>query len=248
MADNDAPVEDIFAGMKKKKKSSKKVVFDEEETPAAAEPAVVTLSPSVVEPSPQPTATPTPAAPAEESTPAIPGDLDFSDLKKKKKKKSVRVISSDGEEEATAPPPASSSTPKVDALGNVIEATGDEAEAGADLDVGGDDGGDEFANLKKLKKKKGSKKAAFDLEAFEKELAEADAAKAGSGGEDDEAQGEAGVGGDEDLEGEDPFAKEDEASTMSKAEKAAEAKAWLKEGDRDYTYEEVCDIPLDRMR
>ncbi|TNY22220.1 domain found in IF2B/IF5-domain-containing protein [Rhodotorula diobovata] len=110
---------------------------------------------------------------------------------------------------------------------------------------------DEFADLKK-KRKKSSKKA-FDLEAFEKELAESESAEASASGEpksilkkkvaagsDEENEGE-GEGDDEPVEGEDPFAKEDqdeEEGHLSKAEAAAQAKAWLKE-DRDYTYTEL---------
>lgn len=95
------------------------------------------------------------------------------------------------------------------------------------------DGGDEFADLKKKKKKSGTKKAAFDLEAFEKEIAD------GTAEGDDGADGE-GLD-DEPVEGEDPFKGEgdDEGEGVSKAIAAAEAKAWLKEGDRDYHYTEV---------
>lgn len=81
-------------------------------------------------------------------------------------------------------------------------------------------------------------RATFDLEAFEAELAAGEATEdkaetpAGSDGED----GPDGLD-DEVVEGDDPFAKEGE-EPLSKAEAAAEAKAWLKE-DRDYTYTEV---------
>ncbi|KPV71756.1 uncharacterized protein RHOBADRAFT_40085 [Rhodotorula graminis WP1] len=102
---------------------------------------------------------------------------------------------------------------------------------------------EDFTDLKK-KKKKSSKKA-FDLEAFEKELAETESAEAEPkgilkkkvpAGSDDEGEDV-----DEPVEGEDPFAKEDaeeEEGQLSKAEAAAQSKAWLKE-DRDYTYTEL---------
>ncbi|KDN47595.1 hypothetical protein RSAG8_03385, partial [Rhizoctonia solani AG-8 WAC10335] len=117
------------------------------------------------------------AAPAEPETPAVPppanavpaasilkaseppkeDDLDamFVYLKKKKKKKEIPLdLDFDG------------GTP---ASGDVTPATG---------------GGDDLGEFKGLKKKGGRKKAAFDLEAFEKEIAESKA-KAGEDDEDD---------------------------------------------------------------
>lgn len=221
--------DDLFAGMKKKSKKSKKVDFGELEGAA---------------PTPAPAAEPTPAPAAEEASAstdapvADAGELDFSDLKKKRKKKSVRIASDDELEDDQPKQPAGR---KTDAFGNEIV---EEAPLPSAMASGGAaaDGADEFADLKKKKKRSG-KKANFDLEAFEKELAETESAEAekagsksatpaGSDGEDD-------VEGDEPVEGEDPFGGEAEEGTQTKAEAAAEAKAWLKEGDRDYHYTEV---------
>ncbi|KAN0064692.1 translation initiation factor eIF-2 beta subunit [Thecaphora frezii] len=78
-----------------------------------------------------------------------------------------------------------------------------------------------FGEMKKKKKK--SKKAAFDLEAFEKEL--------GEGGEDGEAGA---IGDDEDL-GENPFAQDDGEGAESKDD---QPETWHGT-DRDYTYQEL---------
>ncbi|SGY13639.1 BQ5605_C010g05925 [Microbotryum silenes-dioicae] len=253
MADPSNTTDDLFAGMKKKKKSSKKVNFDELEldapTASAApveEPAAAAVPSPVVDNEP----TPAPAADVADA-----GELDFSDLKKKKKKKSVRIASDDEDDAPTASGPTAR---KVDALGNEIieEPTAEEAAATSSSAVSGGDGLDEFADLKK-KKKKGTKKANFDLEAFEKELAETEAAEEvapapkksilkdssktstplGSDGEE--------IDGDDDddepvPEGDDPFGAGEggDDAPQSKAEAAAVAKAWLKE-DRDYTYTEL---------
>lgn len=232
MSDTNAPTldptEDIFAGMKKKKKS-KKVNFDEEAeaTPVAAPVAAPAVSAapvsSPVTPTEKVVSTPAPVteAPVEE------GDLDFSDLKKKKKKKAVRIALSDDEEDDSS---AVKMVRKVDNMGN-------ESFAPAEPEAAVEGEGGEFADLKK-KKKKGSKKAAFDE--FEKELeAQAEAGESssavatplGSDGEDDVADEE---GIEDGL-----FGTEAEEGTLSKAEAAAQAKAWLG-SDRDYTYTEVC--------
>ncbi|KAK4703408.1 translation initiation factor 2 subunit 2, partial [Phenoliferia sp. Uapishka_3] len=203
---------DMFAGMKKKKKSSKKVNFDEldlESTPAPVE-----ATPAPVE-----------AAPAEEAAPVEEGELDFSDLKKKKKKKSVRIATSDDDE----PTPSASA---VDSFGNTTVSATPAPAARVEESEAATGDNDEFADLKKKKKKGSSKKAAFDLEAFEKEIAEGK--EEGEDGENDGDEGEV-------PEGEDPFKNEDaeEGEGVSKAIAAAEAKAWLKEGDRDYHYTEL---------
>lgn len=224
MADISNTTDDLFAGMKKKSKKSKKVDFGELDGAAAPveEPT----------PAPAPEATPSTDAPA-----ADDGELDFSDLKKKKKKKTVRIASDDELEDDQ---PKATAGRKTDAFGNEIVEEAPLPSALASAASG--EGADEFADLKK-KKKKGGKKANFDLEAFEKELAEQESAEvsekggnkgatpAGSDGEED-------AEGDEPVEGEDPFGGEAEEGTLTKAEAAAEAKAWLKE-DRDYHYTEV---------
>ncbi|KAL8293395.1 hypothetical protein RQP46_000096 [Phenoliferia psychrophenolica] len=222
MSDAQPPVDDagdMFAGMKKKSKKSKKVVFDELDIPASTD-------------------APAPATAGAEETTEEPllddGALDFSDLKKKKKKKSVRIATSDDDE------PSAPSGPKVDSLGNAIiddtpvPAPSPYADLNAEVDgsTSGAGGDNEFADLKKKKKSKG--KAAFDLEAFEKEIAEGKE----ENGEDDEGGD---LGEDEGVEGEDPFKGEGEEGEegLSKAMAAAEAKAWIKEGDRDYHYTEL---------
>ncbi|GAA5965504.1 hypothetical protein JCM21900_003901 [Sporobolomyces salmonicolor] len=242
MADANPPVDDIFAGMKKKKKSTKKAALDELDVDAPA-PSAPSNDAAGSSAAVDLDAAPTPADAADP-------DLDFSDLKKKKKKKTVR-IDSDAEDDESAKPKTSK---RVDKLGNEVD---DEpaADAGMAADVTAVDasGMDEFADLKK-KRKKSSKKA-FDLEAFERELAENESANASPveegaapksilkkkaaavGSDDEEAEAD-----DEPVEGEDPFAKEDnedeDEGTVSKAAAAAQAKAWLKE-DRDYTYTEL---------
>ncbi|GAA5824361.1 hypothetical protein JCM11251_000389 [Rhodosporidiobolus azoricus] len=239
MADIDPPVDDIFAGMKKKKKASKKINLDELDLDAPA-PSAPSNDASGNSAATDLAAAPTPADAAGDD-----GELDFSSIKKKKKK-TVRIDSDAEDEEAVKP----RKSKKTDKLGNEID---DEPQAASAEVLAVDASGmDEFADLKK-KKKKSSKKA-FDLEAFEKELAETESANASAAegdapksilkkkapaGSDDEGEGE--DEDDEPVEGEDPFAKEEEEEeegTVSKAAQAAQAKAWLKE-DRDYTYTEL---------
>lgn len=99
-----------------------------------------------------------------------------------------------------------------------------------------------FFFQKDLKKKKKNKKKAFDLEAFERELAEVEGLAPTSG------RSSVALGDEEGEEGEDApedglfAAGEDAAMTeglKTKTQIAAEKKAWLKEPDRDYTYDEV---------
>ncbi|CAE6501908.1 unnamed protein product [Rhizoctonia solani] len=160
------------------------------------------------------------AAPAEPETPAVPppanavpaasilkaseppkeDDLDamFGDLKKKKKKKEIPLdLDFDG------------GTP---ASGDVTPATG---------------GGDDLGEFKGLKKKGGRKKAAFDLEAFEKEIAESKA----KAGEDDEDDGGLALDMDEGDLGEDVFAQ-------PAPDGEAQVETWHGT-DRDYTYAEL---------
>ena len=104
------------------------------------------------------------------------------------------------------------------------EASGDAAPATAAEDGAADGDADlDFGEMKKKKKK--SKKAAFDMEAFEKELGEE--GPAGAGGEDETAQG--------DL-GEDVFANDEDGEGGAGA--GGEVETWHGT-DRDYTYQEV---------
>jgi translation initiation factor 2 subunit 2 len=81
----------------------------------------------------------------------------------------------------------------------------------------------DFSDLKK-KKKKSSKKAAFDLEAFEKEL----------GGTPQEAEEmDEGVGEDENDLGEDPFTLQDGPAAVENGREP-----WV-DSDREYMYTEV---------
>lgn len=236
----DPSMDDMFAGMKKKKKSSstKKALLDELDAATAAAPVAdekIDTSLPVEQP---------------DVAAAVPndGDLDFSDLKKKKKKKTVRIAGSDEEiEDGVTPSQQSMTKTTVDKLGN--ETT--ETIAPADAEQKHDDTammGDEFADLKK-KKKKGGKKAAFDLEAFEKELAAAESSEANNalsppeGGSQVTSKNATPAGSDDEREeGEDPFSAGGEDAALSKAEAAAKAKAWLNE-DRDYHYIEVSSLP-----
>lgn len=140
-------------------------------------------------------------------------DLNFGDLKRKKKKKTVTLDLDEGE------------------LAGIEAKERTEAEDAAAA-------AEEFADLKKKKK---TKKKAFDLEAFERELAEVEGAGEKSGGSDlkEPAEGD----GEEDGHEDDLFNQRegevDSESSKSKAQLAAEKKAWLKEPDRDYTYDEL---------
>ena len=92
--------------------------------------------------------------------------------------------------------------------------------AGEDLD---------FSDLKK-KKKKSSKKVAFDMEAFEKELSES---KAKDADDEDGEEGGAIEEYDEAELGDDPFARAGESVALDVG-----TEPWLG-SDRDYTYAEV---------
>jgi len=137
--------------------------------------------------------------PEETTAPAASEDMDFSDLKKKKKKKEIPL---DLPEDNSG-----TSTP------TVVPA------ASEDLD---------FSDLKK-KKKSTKKKAALDMEAFEKELNESKAKE-----EEDEDIGEDAVAEIDETElGEDPFARGENAIAID-----AGSEPWLG-SDRDYTYQEL---------
>lgn len=243
MAEIDPPVEDIFAGIKKKRKGAKKINLDELDLDAPA-PSAPSNDAAGNAAATDLSAAPTPAD--------LDGDddLDFADLKKRKSKKKTVRIDSDVEDAADAEELNPKSRKRVDKLGNEIDDEPVDNQISAEVTAVDASGMDEFADLKKKRKK--SAKKAFDLEAFEKELAESESAEAEPKGilkkkvpvgSDDEGEGDL----DEPVEGEDPFAKEDaeeeDEGQLSKAEAAAQAKAWLKE-DRDYTYTEVRQLPL----
>ncbi|EPQ29430.1 uncharacterized protein PFL1_03185 [Pseudozyma flocculosa PF-1] len=158
------------------------------------------------------TPAPTPAPDASDATEATEQAPDadaqqeadlFGGMKKKKNKKKMDLDLGDGAAPASSDAPAAGEG----------EAAGDKADGDDDLN---------FGEMKKKKKSK-SKKAAFDLEAFEKEL--------GEGGED----GEAGAIGDEEDLGENPFAQEDGEGAETKED---QPETWHGT-DRDYTYQEL---------
>lgn len=95
----------------------------------------------------------------------------------------------------------------------------------------------DFSDIKK-KKKSSKKKAAFDLDAFEKELndSKAKTSTAADDEEDDVPVDTSHLDNIDDAElGDDPFAQGDAPVGVD-----AGTEAWLK-SDRDYTYQEVCD-------
>ncbi|KAG8791233.1 hypothetical protein FRC12_009800 [Ceratobasidium sp. 428] len=205
-----------------KKRKKKKVLFGEDplgaegaeepEAPAVPAPAETTPGPSILKPATQETNGAPPAA-AEEAGDKAEEDpaAMFGDLKKKKKKKVEIPLDLDLDE--GAPTPAS---------GDATPARG--AEGGDDLD---------FSDLKKKGKKK-TKKTAFDLEAFEKELAGSATTKAkDADDEDEDGAGDDTKGLDEGDLGEDVFAQ-----PVSGGEGGAMVETWHGT-DRDYTYPEL---------
>merc|ERR1712093_703987 len=214
--------EDMFAGLKKKKKRVQIAGDDgeqeqqEQETQQQSDPVL-------------------PKEDSADLTLKEDEPLDFSNLKKKKKKKAVAVDLESVEAPESAPTTTTTNkagSGNVDALGNTkAEAAPETKEAPAS--------GEALEEFSGLKKKKKSKKSAFDLEAFEKELA---AVEGGSGSATPAGAGSDEEGGDAPgADGENPFDDEtgENADGKSKAEVAAEKKAWLSDPDRDYTYTEV---------
>jgi len=135
----------------------------------------------------------------------------FGDLKKKKKKKEIPLDLTEDN--------SGTSTPAVAAAAPAAPAD--------DLD---------FSDLKKKKKSK-KKTAAFDLEAFEKELNESKSKEADEEAEDgagDEDDGQHLDQVDEDELGEDVFAQSHEAPRGLDTEE----EPWLS-SDRDYSYQEL---------
>lgn len=244
MASED-PSLDMFAGMKKKKssKKAKDLALLDEQLAAAQAPATKADQEAPVQQASEPTDS---SLPVEQ----VADDLNFSDLKKKKKKKAVRIEGIDPAEEAVA----TGEGVKTDALGNTVadDAALEHKPVEADMihgqgelaDAQATDVTDDFADIKKKKKK--GKKSTFDLDAFEREIREAEGSGAnnieGTAQSDDEM---AGGGDDEAPAGDDPFnegggADGADASGGSKAIAAAQAQAWLKDGNtRDYHYTEL---------
>ncbi|CAE6450243.1 unnamed protein product [Rhizoctonia solani] len=180
-----------------KKRKKKKVNFDEDPLGADAAPA----EPEIPALPPPAEAAPT-ASILKESEPPKEDDLDaiFGDLKKKKKKKEIPLD-----------------------LASRIEWL-DTKILTLDISTGGGDDLGDFGAIKK--KKKGSKKATFDLEEFEKELADSKAKE----GEHDEDDGPVPDIDEADL-GEDVFAQ-------PLVEGGAQVETWHGT-DRDYTYPEL---------
>jgi len=136
----------------------------------------------------------------------------FGDMKKKKKKKEIPLDF--GGDSGTSTPTATASESAAPAI------TSD------DLD---------FSDIKK-KKKQGKKKAAFDLDAFEKELNESKSkpSAAADDDEDDEPINTEHLDNMDEAElGDDPFAQGDAPVAVD-----AGNEAWLK-SDREYTYQEL---------
>ncbi|KAG8991604.1 hypothetical protein FRB90_001282, partial [Tulasnella sp. 427] len=192
--------------LKKKKKPKKQVVFNEE--PAAEPPKetrdpspVPTPGPSILKPSSEEAAEAPAAEAKKEKAGATPDDFGFGDLKKKKKK--IPMDFGDGD---AGSPAAAVATPT------------EEGVAPAD-DL------NDFSDIKK-KKKKSTKKLAFDIDAFEKELGEGAATPKGEDG------AEAGEVEEADL-GEDVF-----AMPAAPVDVGDETETWHGT-DRDYTYSEM---------
>ncbi|KIJ47362.1 hypothetical protein M422DRAFT_226475 [Sphaerobolus stellatus SS14] len=190
--------EPLFDPSLKKKKKKKTVAFSEDPLGADADPTtpapLADDEPTVHEQMVSQKTEPNGEAKEEDDFKAM-----FGDVKKKKKKKEIPMDLDDSGASTPTPAPAASAS--------------ESAPAGDDLD---------FSDIKKKKKK--SKKAALDMEAFEKELGE----KEGDLGADFEDD-------DGDL-GDDPFAREEAAAARDAAELGREP--WLG-SDRDYTYSEL---------
>ncbi|KAG8894700.1 hypothetical protein FRB99_001043, partial [Tulasnella sp. 403] len=203
MADATAPTEEpLFDPSLKKRKAKKKAVVFDEEPPKESTPD------EAASPAP-PSATPGPSILKPSSAPSAPegelkDDFGFGEVKKKKKKKDIPLDL--GEGEASMPP-----------VGEDGAAAGDELA--------------DFSDLKK-KKKKSAKKAAFDIEAFEKELGSA-APSAKKGGEDGEDDDEAGGEGEEGDLGDDVFALPNAPVDVGDAQETWHGT------DRDYSYQEL---------
>ncbi|KAG0147562.1 hypothetical protein CROQUDRAFT_76446 [Cronartium quercuum f. sp. fusiforme G11] len=202
--------EPLFDVNLKKKKKKKAVAFDDFENEGTGEKAPIQDAVPIA----------SILKTSEEIKSNSVNDLDFSDLKRKKKKKAITI---DLDEEVNNDNESSEKN---------INISNEESAAAAE----------EFADLKKKKK---NKKKAFDLEAFERELAEVEGINPTSdksnrnklGEEDNEDQ----INDNDGLFNNNNQEKldEEENSKKTKSQIAAEKKAWLKETDRDYTYDEL---------
>ncbi|EJU01477.1 hypothetical protein DACRYDRAFT_22599 [Dacryopinax primogenitus] len=181
--------------------------------------------------------------PAEEAN----GDDMFEGMKKKKKKKDIPMDleASPAPEDMEAEPTANGANGEeaVDAdlfagmkkkkKKAIPDDLGDSEPAPAADGVNGATAEDDF-DFSDLKKKKKKAKKALDMEAFERELEEANTAdrksKKSKTEDEDEEEGE----DDEGELGDDPFARDGEHDTGEGDEK------WLGT-DRDYTYDELLD-------
>jgi len=252
MADDNPDTSNMFAGIKKKKKKTVQIADleldgEDQDTQKNSEPVAAKATKAAAAAQQDEDA----VRPLESSADLTLKDedpLDFSDLKKKKKKKAVAIDLDEVHVPSKSDSPnnvaAAAGAPKVDKMGNTIVA--DQVEEAKPEEAASGDVLEEFSGLKKKKK---SKKSAFDLEAFEKELAaveggnvptaSGDASPAPAAGSDDEGAGDVDVPA---PDGENPFGDEEGAGGedgKSKAELAAEKKAWLSDPDRDYTYTEL---------
>ncbi|KAI9627238.1 hypothetical protein H4Q26_017470 [Puccinia striiformis f. sp. tritici PST-130] len=186
----------------------------------------------------------------EESKPAVEQqDEPLFDvtLKKKKKKKAVAFDELDSQleskpEQTVSNPTAKTEEPRPQAEKEEETVTLDLDED--DLDLGEEKAttttaAEDAAAAEEFAEEKKNQKKAFDLEAFERELAEVEGGINKSGDKEIDPSGADGEDAPEDgLFGQ----ADDEAvgeSEKSKAQAAAEKRAWLKEPDRDYTYDEL---------
>ncbi|WAQ86272.1 hypothetical protein PtA15_6A904 [Puccinia triticina] len=144
-------------------------------------------------------------------------------LKKKKKKKAVAFDELDSQLESTAEQPASIATSKTEEPVSILKTT--ETEPSSKAPEPASTGDLEFSDLKRKKKKK----TLAEVEGGINKSEAKDGDPSGAEGDEPPEDGLFGQADDEAI-GE---------SEKSKAQAAAEKKAWLKEPDRDYTYDEL---------
>ncbi|KZT54975.1 hypothetical protein CALCODRAFT_499159 [Calocera cornea HHB12733] len=180
----------------------------------------------------------------EEPAGEVNGDDMFDGMKKKKKKKDIPMdLEASPIPEAAEPELANGEAPADDDLfagmkkkkKKAIPDDLVEGDAAPATDGANGANGEEDFDFSDLKKKKKKAKKALDMEAFERELEEANAAdrKAKKPKTEDEDEDEADEEDDVDL-GDDPFAHDVDVDAGEGDEK------WLGT-DRDYTYEELLD-------
>jgi len=213
---------DDFAGLKRKSKKGRSQAAEDIVLPGAED--LRPKEPEVED-----------AAPAPTSSVPLPEDQpldDFSDLKKKKKKK-VTLDLDDAPAEAAPAEPSMGDEAPMDDFSDLKKKRKKKVvidDGALDAPAADEPASEDFSDLKKKKGK--SKKTAFDMEAFEKELELTEGAAPGS---DDEVD----AGADDEPEGENPFGADQTDETKSAAEIAAEQKLWLQEPTRDYQYVEL---------